>query len=216
MSGGTPALRLWGRLSSVNVQKVAWTLGEVQLPHERIDVGGRFGGVDTSAFLAMNPMAQVPVLQDGDFVLWESNAIVRYLCARYAHGTLYPAPLHARADADRWMDWQTTELSRAMGPAFMQLVRTPAERRDRAAIDASLARTEPLLAILDAQLADRAYVCADRITMADLVLGCAAHRWFGLPLDQGLTRQPRPAVERWYQQLRARPAAQSVLTLPLQ
>ncbi len=215
MSTRPSSLRLWGRLSSINVQKVAWTLAELALPHERIDAGGTFGLVDTPAYRAKNPMAQIPVLEDGEFVLWESNAIVSYLCAKHAQGTLSPADVQARADADRWMDWQTTELSRAMGPAFIQLVRTPAERHDREAVEDSLARTEPLMAILDAQLAGRAFVCGAQLTMADLVLGCAAHRWLGLPLTGGLSRRPRPQVERWYSALRARPAAAAVLTLPL-
>lgn len=205
-------LTIWGRLSSINVQKVVWTARELGLAFERIDAGGRFGGVQTPAYLQRNPMGQIPVIDDDGFVLWESNAIVRYLCAKHAHGTLYPAALPARADADRWMDWQATELSRAMGPAFLQLVRTPAEQRNAAAIAESLARTEPLLAILDAQLAGREFVCGERMTMADLVLGCAAHRWFGLPC----AREPRPHVEAWYARLIARPAAAGVLTLPLQ
>lgn len=206
-------LRLWGRLSSINVQKVAWTLNELGLVYERIDAGGAFGGVRTPEYLARNPMGQIPLLQDGDFVLWESNAIVRYLCSKHAAGALYPTDLAARADADRWMDWQTTELSRAMGPAFLQLVRTPAAQRNDAAVADSITRTEPLLAILDAQLLEREFVCGAQMTMADLVLGCAAHRWFGLPAPA--QRTPRPQVERWYRALAARPAAQGVLTLPL-
>ena len=204
-------VRLWGRLNSINVQKVAWTLRELSVPHERIDAGGRFGIVDTPAYLAKNPMGKIPLLEDGETVLWESNAIVRYLCARHAHGTLYPAPFADRADADRWMDWQATELTPAMGPAFLHLVRTPDGERQPALIAQAAQKTERLMALLDAQLAGRAFVCGAQITMADLVLGCAAHRWFGLPL----ARAPRPHAERWYRQLLLRPAAAGVLTLPL-
>jgi glutathione S-transferase len=156
-------------------------------------------------------MGQIPLLEDGDFVLWESNAIVRYLCAKHAFGALYPEPLTVRADADRWMDWQATELTRAMGPAFLQLVRTPAEQRQPAQIDESARKTEPLMTILDAQLAGRAFVCGTQFTMADIVLGCATHRWLGLPL----ARTAQPNVERWYARLLARPATDGVLTLPL-
>lgn len=208
-------LRIWGRLSSINVQKVVWCANELGIAYERIDAGRQHGVVNTPQYLSKNPMGQIPLIEDDDFVLWESNPIVRYLCARHAFGSLYPEPLQARADADRWMDWQTTELSRAMGPAFMQSVRAPAEERRQALIDDSVARTEPLMAILDTQLAGREFVCGAQFTMADIVLGCAAHRWFGLPADQ-VTRAARPAVEAWYARLLARPATRGVLTLPLQ
>lgn len=210
-----PAVRLWGRLSSINVQKVAWCANELGIDYERIDAGREHGRVDTPDFRAKNPMGQIPLLEDGEFVLWESNAIVRYLCAKHAFGSLYPEPLQARADADRWMDWQATELSRAMGPAFMQSVRTPPAGRKQPVIDESVAKTEPLMAILDARLAGRAFVCGAQITMADLVLGCAAHRWLGLPADH-VQRIARPAVADWYARLITRPATRGVLTLPLQ
>jgi glutathione S-transferase len=208
-------LRIWGRLSSINVQKVVWCANELGVAYERIDAGRQHGVVNTPQYLSKNPMGQIPLIEDEDFVLWESNPIVRYLCAKHALGSLYPEPLQARADADRWMDWQTTELSRAMGPAFMQSVRTPASERRQVLIDESVARTEPLMEILDARLAGRAFVCGAQFTMSDIVLGCAAHRWLGLPADQ-VTRIARPAVEAWYARLMARPATRGVLTLPLQ
>jgi glutathione S-transferase len=204
-------IRIWGRLNSVNVQKVVFAAREAGVAFERIEAGGPFGIVKTPEYLAKNPNGLIPLLEDGDFVLWESNAVVRYLCAKYAPGTLYPEPLDARADADRWMDWQATTLQPAMGPAFMQLVRTTAAERNAAAIDESARKTEPLLAILDAQLAGRAFVCGAQFTMADIVLGCAVHRWFGLPL----ARTARPNAERWYAALMQRPAVDGVLTLPL-
>jgi glutathione S-transferase len=145
-------LRLWGRTSSINVRKVLWTLQELGLPFERIDAGLAYGHNHTPDYLAKNPNALVPLLEDGDFTLWESNAIVRYLCARHAAATLYPEDLRTRFDAERWMDWQQTTLNRAGGPAFIQWIRTPAEQRT-AVIAQSVAATEPLLALLDAHLA---------------------------------------------------------------
>jgi glutathione S-transferase len=204
-------IRIWGRLNSVNVQKVVFAAREAGVAFERIEAGGPFGIVKTPEYQAKNPNGLIPLLEDGDFVLWESNAIVRYLCAKYAHATLYPEPLAARADADRWMDWQATTLQPAMGPAFMQLIRAPAAERNTAAIEESARKTEPLMAVLDAQLAGREFVCGAQFTMADIVLGCAAHRWFGLPL----ARTARPNVERWYAALMRRPAVDGVLTLPL-
>lgn len=205
-------LRIWGRMSSINVRKVVWTARELNLPFERIEAGGRFGVVRTDEYLRMNPNGLVPVIEDDGFVLWESNAIVRYLAAKHAPGTLYPESLTARADADRWMDWQQTTMNPAARGAFMQLVRTPPAQRDMQVVAASNAAMAPLLELLDRRLEGRAYVCGDTFTIADIPLGCEAHRWFGLP-------QPRaayPNVERWYERVRARRATEGVLTLPLE
>ena len=203
-------LKIWGRLSSINVQKVVICANELGLKYERVDAGAAFGIVDTPAYKAMNPNSLVPTIDDDGFVLWESNAIVRYLARKHGEGTLWPDDPRAAADADRWMDWQST-LTPSMTDAFMQLVRTPAERRDGALVAASIARAGPRVAILDAHLERRAYVGGDRLTMADIPLACAAHRWLGLPCD----KPGCPNVERWYASLLARPAFAAVLTLPL-
>jgi len=205
-------LQLWGRLSSINVRKVVWTLQELDLPFERTDAGMQFGVVQTPAYLAMNPNAQVPTLQDDALVLWESNVIVRYLCAQYGQGKgLYPDGLAQRFDAERWMDWQQTTLNRAGGQAFVQWIRTPAEQRKLQAIAESVAATEPLWTMLDQHLSQRRWMLGNNFTMADIPIGCEAHRWFNLP-------QPRPHwphVERWYQAILSRPAVRGVLDLPL-
>lgn len=205
-------LRLWGRMSSINVRKVAWTLRELDLDHERFEAGAAFGVVDTPEYRQHNPNGLVPLLEDGAFTLWESNVIVRYLCAKHAPGTLCPEPLQARADAERWMDWQQTTFNHAGRDAFLQLVRTPAEKRDAQLLERSIAATERLLAMLDRHLAERAYLCGNRFTMADIPLGCEAHRWFNLPRAHG----GWPHVERWYASLRARRATDTVLDQPLQ
>jgi glutathione S-transferase len=209
------SLRIWGRLSSINVQKVVWAARELGLTFERIDAGGAFGLNRTPEYLRMNPNGKIPVIDDDGFVLWESNAIVRYLAARHGTGTLSPADLQGRADADRWMDWHATELTPAMRNAFMQLIRAAPEARSQALIDESNAATEALMAILEAHLGSgaqaRRYLCGERFTMADIAVGCSAHRWFGLPQPH----TPRPNVERWYRQLMTRPAVGGVLTLPI-
>ncbi|MCG2591625.1 glutathione S-transferase [Ramlibacter sp. XY19] len=204
-------LKLWGRLSSINVRKVVFTAQLLELPFERVDAGAAFGVVRTPGYLAQNPNALVPLLEDGDFTLWESNVIVRYLCARHADRGLYPQDLRARFDAERWMDWQQTTLNPAGREAFIQLVRTPAEQRSQAAIDASVAATEPLLAMLDAQLARQAFLAGDTLTMADIPVACEMHRWWGLPLEF----PARPHLRRWYEGLLARPAARGALDVPL-
>ncbi len=124
---------VWGRATSSNVMKVLWCLGELDLPFERIDVGGAFGKTDTPEYRAMNPTGLVPTLQEDDFTLWESNVILRYLHAAYAPmSPLFPTEVHARANVDRWMDAQQTVFNRPMGQVFWGLVRTPADKRDMA------------------------------------------------------------------------------------
>ena len=141
--------------------------------------------------------------------------IVRYLCAGHAAGSLYPEPLAARFDAERWMDWQQTTLNPAGRDAFMQWVRTAAERRDAAAAERSARATESLLALLEAHLDARAWMCGDRFTMADIPIGCELHRWFGLPAEL-YSRPAWPRLERYFAALRDRPAARGVLDLPLE
>jgi glutathione S-transferase len=204
-------LTLYGRVTSINVQKVLFALCEMNLAFERIDAGLQFGVVDTPEYRTLNPNGVVPTIVDDGFVLWESNAIVRYLAAKHAAGGLWPDNARKRADADRWMDWQATELTPAMRNAFWHLIRVPQDKRDPAAIEASRRQTEAKIAILDRQLAGHRYVTGDALTVADLALGPAAHRWLNLPL----AREPRPNIERWYHALMQRPAAQRALPLPI-
>jgi glutathione S-transferase len=204
-------MTLWGRLSSINVRKVVLAARLVGLEFERIDAGGEHGIVGTEAFRAMNPNAMVPVLQDGDLVLWESNVIVRYLCARDATGQLFPGDPAERFRAEQWMDWQQTTLNPAGRDAFLQRVRVPAAQRDERRIAASVAATEPLLDLLDAQLSRHDWLAGDRLTMADIPVACEVHRWRGL----GLPQKQRPALDRWYQGMLALSASVGVLDMPL-
>ena len=204
-------LRIWGRMSSINVKKVVWTAQELGLEFQHTEAGGQFGLVKTPEYLRLNPNALVPVMEDGDFVLWESNVIVRYLCAKHSPGQLYPSDLRERFEAERWMDWQQTTFNPASRQGFWQLIRTAPEQRNAQAISDSNAAVEALLATLDAQLGRHAFVAGDHFTMADMALGCEAHRCFGLPQP----RESWPNVERWYQGLRARQASAGVLDMAL-
>jgi glutathione S-transferase len=204
-------LKIWGRMSSINVRKVVLTAQLLELPFERVDAGATFGVVQTPQYKARNPNALVPLLEDGDFTLWESNVIVRYLCARHPQAGLYPQELRARFDAERWMDWQQTTLNNAGREAFWQLIRLPEAQRDPQAIAASVAATEPLLAMLDAHLADRPFMADGTLTIADLPIACEMHRWWGLPLEH----PDHPHLRRWYDGIRRLPAARGVLDLPL-
>ena len=208
-------LNIWGRISSMNVRKVVWCAQELGLDFQRTEAGGRYGVVQTPEYLALNPNALVPVINDDGFVLWESNVIVRYLCAKHWTRQLYPEPLPERFDAERWMDWQQTTLNRASVGAFWHLVRAPAAERDARVIAQSVAATEPLMARLNAHLATRPFMSGDRFTMADIPIGCELHRWFGLPAAE--YRHPSwPNLERWFADMRARPGARGVLDLALE
>lgn len=204
-------LKIWGRISSINVQKVVWAAGEVGQPFERIDAGLHFGINKTPEYLAKNPNGLVPTLEDGDLVLWESGAIVRYLAARYGAGTLWPEDPVVRARADMWMEWSAVTLNPAFGPAFYNLVRAPVAERDPAAAAASVNKTEPLVAILDAHLSRSPFVGGNAFTMGDIIAGVMAHRWLHLPVE----REPRPHLESWYRSIASRPAAAAALALPL-
>lgn len=204
-------LKIWGRMSSINVKKVVWTAQELGLDLQRTEAGGLFGLVKTPDYMALNPNSLVPVIEDDGFVLWESNVIVRYLCARHSAGDMYPTDLRERFDAERWMDWQQTTLNPASRPGFWQLVRTPPEQRDAALLDESNAAVEALMAMLDAHLAQRHFMVGERFTVADIPVACEVHRWFGLPQ----ARQGRPHLERWYDRLCARQASKGVLDLAL-
>jgi glutathione S-transferase len=204
-------LKIWGRITSVNVQKVVWAADELGLAYERLEAGGAFGVVATPEYRRMNPNSLVPVIEDDGFVLWESNAIVRYLAAKHSPGELWPEDLRRRADIDRWMDWQATTFTPAMRDAFWQLVRVAPEKRDTALVEASRVASEKAAAVLEAHLAGREFVAGGAFSPADIVLGCAAHRWLNLPL----AREPRPEIERWYAVLRTRPGARQVLSTPV-
>ena len=212
-------LNIWGRISSINVRKVVWCAQELGLDFQRTEAGGKFGVVQTPEYQRLNPNALVPAIDDGEgeerVTLWESNVIVRYLCAKHSMGRLYPDLLSERFDAERWMDWQQTTLNRASAGAFRQWVRTPPAQRNPAVITESVTATEPLFAMLDAHLATRTFMLGDHFTMADMPVGCEAHRWFGLPQTE-YTRPIWPNVERWFGDLRIRAGARGVLDLALE
>ena len=195
-------LKILGRKTSSNVQKVLWCCSELDIPFEREDVGGQFGKNNTPEYLARNPNGLVPTIDDDGFILWESNAIVRYLCAKHGAGKLWQSDLARRADADRWMDWQQTTLAPPMGVLFRGLLRQPPEVIDAEQMNGAMQKATAAMRILDAQLALHSFVAGDTLTMADIALGNAAHRWFSLPRE----RPELPNVAKWYARLNDRPA----------
>ncbi|HWV42403.1 glutathione S-transferase family protein [Pseudorhodoplanes sp.] len=205
-------LKIYGRNNSSNVQKAMWGIGELNLIYERFDVGGAFGKNDQPDYLAMNPNGLVPTLVEGDFVLWESNAIIRYLARRYGSGTLEPADPKNIALANQWMDWQLSVAGPAIFHAFWGLIRTPPEKRNHAAIADSQRKTTEAMTILDAQLGRTAYVAGDRFSMGDIPVGVMAYRFRQLCPD----RPALPHLERWFAEIEKRPAFQEhVGSIPL-
>lgn len=195
-------LTVWGQRRSSNVQKVLWALDELGLDFERIDAGAEFGRIRDPAYLALNPNGLVPTLEDGDTVLWESNAIVRYLCAKYGRDPLYPRDLGRRARADGWCDWCTTTLWCQVRPLLIQLTRTPEAERNQKEIEGALSAANRALAILDGELANEPYVAGAHFSFGDIPLGIAAQRWFRLQV----ARDSAPHVDAWYASLARRPA----------
>ena len=205
-------LKVWGRKNSANVQKVMWAIGELALPHERIDIAGAFGKNREGPYLALNPNGLVPTLEDGDLVLWESNTIVRYLARAHGKGSLEPADPKARARASQWMDWQLSVLGPAIHETFWGLVRTAPEKRNLAAIETSKTRTTAAITILDAQLARTAYVAGDEFSMGDIPVGIFGYRFHALVKE----RPPLPHFERWFAAISARHAFRDhILSMPL-
>ena len=196
-------MKIWGRNTSSNVQKVMWAIGELGLAHERIDVGGPFGKNREPAYLAMNPNGLVPTLEEDDgFLLWESNTIVRYLAAKHGPGKLEPGDLRSRASAQKWMDWQLAVANPAITPVFWGLIRTPPEKRDQAAIDAGKEKTTAAAKILDAQLGKTRFVAGDAFSYGDIPVGVMTRRYVELVPE----RPALPNLERWYGELAKRPA----------
>jgi glutathione S-transferase len=204
-------LKIWGRNNSVNVQKVLWCCEEMGLKYERIDAGGQFGVVNTPQYRALNPNGLVPTIEDGPFVLWESNSIVRYLTAKHSPGKLWPEEPKTRAVADRWMDFMLTTFWPAFRPLFWNLVRTPVDQRDPQAMEDARLQTAEVLGYLDAHLKNRTYIAGDDLTMGDIPMGCGVWRWYGLQFEH----PELPNLQRWFDNLRQRPAYQSVVLLPL-
>ncbi|SHJ27693.1 glutathione S-transferase [Bradyrhizobium lablabi] len=206
-------LKIWGRANSVNVQKALWCLAELDLAYERIDAGMAFGKNDQPEYLAMNPNGRVPTLVDGDFVLWESNSIMRYLALAYAPASpIYPAEPQRRAGVDRWLDWTLSTLQPVDRPVFWALVRTPVEQRDMVKIQKDADAEAVQWRIVDAQVSSRRFIEGDDFTIADIALGAYARRWFGV---EGVTKPHLAHLERWFAELARRPAFQKFVAPPM-
>lgn len=197
------AITVFGRDTSANVQKVRWALAELGLEYEHIQLGGRYGGNRKPEYLALNPNGLVPTLRDGDLMLWESHAIVRYLAAQYGPGRLWPDEPVARAECDRWTDWTTTTFQPAWIDVFWRFYRTPPKQRDAAAIARGVADTEKCFAIMDDRLEKSRFLAGGELTYADLVAGIPLFRWTTMGLEP---RRSFANVDRWHAELHERAA----------
>ncbi|WP_137886815.1 glutathione S-transferase family protein [Pseudomonas sp. 2FE] len=204
-------LKIWGRKNSSNVRKVLWCAEEAGVVYQSIDAGGAFGLVNEAEYRAKNPNGLIPMIEDGDLVLWESNAIVRYLAARYAPGSLYSESPARRAEGDKWMDWVSSSLIDPFSDLFVGTVRTPQEQRDLVLIEAALERCGELLAIPEKALASRPYLSGEQFAMGDIPLGSIAYAWFEMPI----VRPELPHLAAWYERLRSRPAFRRGVMTPL-
>lgn len=202
-------IKIWGRANSVNVKKALWCLDELGLEYERTDAGLQYGVVNTPEYRRMNPNGLVPTLDEDGFVLWESHTIVRYLADKYGKGVLRPMDLEPRSIANQWMDWAFS-FQGSVRDAFWNLIRTPADKRDMKAVEASRLKSGEMAKILDAALAGRMYV-AGAFSMGDIPIGAEVQRWIRLPME----RPPLPHLEAWFERLCARPAFRKNVDIPL-
>jgi glutathione S-transferase len=206
-------LKVWGRRSSFNVQKVMWLIGELGLDHEHIDAGGTFGGLDAPEFLAMNPHGRVPVIRNEDAIVWESHAILRYLAARHGAGKFWSDDPAVRARVDGWIDWSQTSLQPDfLNGIFWGFFRTPESSRNWPAIDASLARCVIHFGKLDRLLEGREFLLGDTLTLADITAGTSLYRHYEFEIDRPQLAQ----LERWYRTLQRRPAFCEHVMIPFE
>ena len=204
-------LKIWGRANSINVQKVLWCCAELNIKYDRIDAGMQFGVNNTPEYLAMNPNGLVPTVNHDGFVLWESHAILRYLCGLHGLGTLWPGTPRAFANADRWLEWYNTTLWINLRPVFWNLVRIAPEKRDMPLVNESVQKLNANWRIADTHLASNRYFGGENFTMGDIPLGVAAFRWFNLPIERDSLRN----IEAWYHGICERPAFKQHCMAPL-
>ena len=204
-------LKIWGRATSSNVQKVLWCCAELEIPFERVDLGGPFGGNRDPEYLGMNPNCLVPTVKDGGLVMWESNTICRYLAATRNGERLYPRDPAGRTHVERWMDWQLAVIGGPMGQLLFGLVRSTPETRDAGAIEAARRRALTAWTIVDDAVKDQPYLAGSELSLAEIVLGTQIYRWFAFPIE----RPELANLRAWYDRLRQRPAFKEHIGIPI-
>ncbi len=206
---------LYGRITSINVQKAVWALGELGLEFDWIDKDGTVGSINTAEYRELNPAAQIPTINDDGILLRQSNAIVRYLSHTYSDGKLIPDDPQSYAEAERWMEWQATDCWSCMRPVFWGLIRTKPEDRNMAEINKNIESCHKEFAFLNDFLADRAYIAGEKFSMGDIPAGCATQRYLGLPAEH-MQWPDLPHLKAWFERLCQRPAFQEYVMIPLE
>jgi glutathione S-transferase len=193
-------LRLLGRNTSGNVQKVIFLLEELGTPYTREDYGRQFNNTQDAAYLKLNPNGKVPTLVDGDTVIWESNTILRYLAAKHEKDTLYPTELAARTEVERWMDWLLAAVNYQYVQVFKDSKKAANERA--ATFEADAKELAAQLSILDGAMAGKAWVAGKDFTIADVALGPVMHRCLDFPIALPALSN----LKAWREKLKERPA----------
>jgi glutathione S-transferase len=204
-------LKVYGRKSSFNLQKVMWLVGELGIAHQHIELGGSFGGLDDPSFLAMNPHGRVPTIDDEGTIVWESQAILRYLAAKHGGTAWWEVDPARRAQVDQWMDWsQCTLQPDFLTGVFWGFYRTPETQRDMAVVNTKIARTAADMIHVERLLAGRPYLLGGTLSLADITIGTHLYRYFNVDIS----RPALPNVERWYETLQTRPAYREHVMVP--
>ena len=201
-------MTLWGRKSSINVQKVLWVLAELDLREgadfKQIDAGLHFGINKTPEYLKLNPNGLVPTLEDGSLVLWESNTIMRYLAKKFSSTGAFPYDLASQASSDKWMDWQISTLWPSLRVPFLGLTRVPEEERDYSAIKNAFQESNRLLSIFDGVLANQAFCSCSKFNLGDINIALCVKRWIMLADQYPDKTGPRTELihlKRWYEMI---------------
>lgn len=204
-------LKIWGRINSTNVKKALWIAHELDLEYEQINVGGPFGGLNDPAYLARNPNGLIPLLEDGDTVLWESNTITRYLAAAYGKGTLWIEEPAKRAQAEKWMDWASASFYTNFSDVMKHMIRLPEAERDPAILKRGLEGLAHSMRIADEGLKETPWFSGESFGIGDIPIGCYAYAWFEFSIE----RPSLPRLEEWYGRLKQRPAYKAAVMTPL-
>jgi len=203
--------KLYGRKTSINVQKVSWILAELNFEFEWVFKEDKPGGLETPDYQEINPQLRVPTLDDNGTIVRQSNTIVRYLANKYSHGNLWPSDPAEAAAADYWMDWQASDNWRNVVAVFWNLFRVPPEERNDEEVAKGIVALGKDFEFLDAHLADKNYVAGKSLTMGDIPVGAAVHRFYALPIE----RPQLPQVEAYYARLQERPAFCENVMVPM-
>jgi glutathione S-transferase len=205
-------LKVWGRTTSSNVQKVLWTCAELGIEYDRVDHGGPFGGNRDPEYLKLNPNGLVPTVIDGDLVMWESNTICRYLCNTHPNGgSLYPSDFAERTHVERWMDWQLSVIGAPMGALLQGLIRSTPETRDPAVIEAARRRAITAWEIVDDGLQGQPFLGGQFLSLAEIVMGTHIYRWFNYAIE----RPHMPKLQAWYERCLERPGFKNHIVMPI-